>query len=1456
MCNLSTTTSTTTISSGAFNINYDNAAFGTGSPYLYAIWNVGVTPTTTGTYLIGLNFNDGVELSLNGMVYINTIGAQSSTHAPSMLYGMASSVSLIAGQTYPLTIQYCSSSGSSAYHTVQLLWTLPNLNQTTTELIPVFNATTYIPIVSSSPTFTAFINSPPAITTVTQSQTVVNTIQPVLPAVGNTQTTCPSIPYTRVTGTCAGCPVYNWVTGGSYTFVPAPSCSQAYVQVWGAAGQDGTLNYKANAFCGQYAQRGIGYGGYGGYTEAVINLVPNDPYTIVVGSGGNNYNSFGGGTSTIGLVQCGMGTSAGGGLSGLYDSSNNPWLIAGGGGGGGSSTNGGAGGGLMGVNSSGLYYGTGASTIDSANGVNTYDYQFNPPSQCIGGNYGSFIYSGGGGGLYTGGPGGESSCYAATTINTPLLSFWGAGGGSGYMCGQGGTQYGITLNGSDSAINRASPYFPGAGYPYQLIETYGNDGAVQITCFPTNGSTVQMNSTTYEPPVPQQTFGQQTSLVNTCPPYTVANTSNTNCQLVLPLIQTIPTTTSVCPSNRTFYVDQLNGNDTNSGLLPNSAWASTTIINTLVAQLFFNPGDTILFCRGDVYMRQTVFLDTAQSNNNVTLYPNCSVRFSSYVCNETTENVLPLFTLASILPQTPLVGWQTVNWPLLNGSSISVLMYNFSLLQSLSTAYLPPLTNRRSGVAGIWINSFPYQLARHPNTVDLSVWDYNHQLGTTYYEWMRTDPNDYINYIATGSNCYTPPYTHIAPGSWCNHIWNDIFAQNATHMNELLQEIPFLFNGANLFADGAQGYSSINLDLGVPYSYNANEYTGYLIGNSTMDCEAWYNLTVAPYFPSNITWGNPVFDAIPLPFNWPLYPTFDRAYITAFTAGFVECDGGRGGNFPPPGIPASVTNFSILTTGTQPTNNVEYAYNDAFILSNHYAFFDNPGEFYYDMATDCLYIVPYSQQHLQLLTATYDTFSLSQVSQTVHQGASTSFNLAFVSWQSLDISSTIFYFNNNYPYHLAQIIEIDTLEFVFGGTAAATWIVNLVFHHNILRGMANAASNEYGFSIATNNIIYNSTNECFNLIGSIVLVLNNTCAYTVGFSAVNTNGGELEIVRGNVVVHAGSIGLSLAGGNTQWSGTGTVRSTIAEFNWVDTTGQLGAQWALINIEEGIMRYNEITNADSGNWIFVHASSISQSETMSTVQNNMIVDNNIFINGSGAGIFSFASSTPSGTGFATVTNNLLIDAAYRSEVINTCTGCYSFSNNQMIMTRNYLPNLPSGIPYMLPPQVNIGAFSVSNTPTQLSVCHGLVDNFVSINGNTSATAAIWGHPTLSQFWNGALGGASTAANLPPLQLSELYTNINYQPTEYLASQTNLFNIQQYLASIYSWTQTSPTAQMAFGASNCTYYAEQQLALKRAQNCQARINSEPRISEYIYSLYSSFHQPVGMCWPPTGDRTIPT
>ncbi len=64
----------------------------------------------------------------------------------------------------------------------------------------------------------------------------------------------------------------------------------------------------------------------------------------------------------------------------------------------------------------------------------------------------------------------------------------------------------------------------------------------------------------------------------------------------------------------TFYVDAVNGRDSNSGTSPNSAWNSVDYVN----EHLFKPGDSILFHRGDIYDTTLVASSSGTANAPIT----------------------------------------------------------------------------------------------------------------------------------------------------------------------------------------------------------------------------------------------------------------------------------------------------------------------------------------------------------------------------------------------------------------------------------------------------------------------------------------------------------------------------------------------------------------------------------------------------------------------------------------------------------------------------------------------------------------------------------------------------------------------------------------------------------------------------------------------------------------------
>jgi hypothetical protein len=61
----------------------------------------------------------------------------------------------------------------------------------------------------------------------------------------------------------------------------------------------------------------------------------------------------------------------------------------------------------------------------------------------------------------------------------------------------------------------------------------------------------------------------------------------------------------------TYYVDASNGNDANNGMTPTTAWQS--IPKVVIMSTGFQPGDTILFKKGEIWIGERINMDTHPS---------------------------------------------------------------------------------------------------------------------------------------------------------------------------------------------------------------------------------------------------------------------------------------------------------------------------------------------------------------------------------------------------------------------------------------------------------------------------------------------------------------------------------------------------------------------------------------------------------------------------------------------------------------------------------------------------------------------------------------------------------------------------------------------------------------------------------------------------------------------------
>jgi hypothetical protein len=222
-------------------------------------------------------------------------------------------------------------------------------------------------------------------------------------------------------------------TGANQTFVVPGGITRIFVKMWGAGGGAGSY--------GGWRQGSTGGGG--GYSEAIVPVVPGQTLTIRVGGRGSMRPGTAAAWPNGGQAGTGGGdnqyTGSGGASSSLIVptlNSGNPCMYAGGGGGGGSVNGftrnaGGAGGGLRGedgYHDNGLSYmpyslvGKGGTQTAGGAQVVGASSTGGAGSANQGGNHNGNTYGGGGGGGYFGG---SSGCYNG--------SMSGGGGGSGFI---------------------------------------------------------------------------------------------------------------------------------------------------------------------------------------------------------------------------------------------------------------------------------------------------------------------------------------------------------------------------------------------------------------------------------------------------------------------------------------------------------------------------------------------------------------------------------------------------------------------------------------------------------------------------------------------------------------------------------------------------------------------------------------------------------------------------------------------------------------------------------------------------------------------------------------------------------------------------------------------------------------------------------------------------------------
>lgn len=93
----------------------------------YAKFTGSVVAPTTGSYTIGVNADDGARLTVNGTVLFDRLSIGNASPGDK-IYVYSTAISLTAGTSYPVVLEYYNQTGSGC---VQFLWTLPGASAPT-----------------------------------------------------------------------------------------------------------------------------------------------------------------------------------------------------------------------------------------------------------------------------------------------------------------------------------------------------------------------------------------------------------------------------------------------------------------------------------------------------------------------------------------------------------------------------------------------------------------------------------------------------------------------------------------------------------------------------------------------------------------------------------------------------------------------------------------------------------------------------------------------------------------------------------------------------------------------------------------------------------------------------------------------------------------------------------------------------------------------------------------------------------------------------------------------------------------------------------------------------------------------------------------------------------------------------------------------------------------------------
>jgi hypothetical protein len=397
---------------------------------------------------------------------------------------------------------------------------------------------------------------------------------------------------------------------------------------------------------------------------------------------------------------------------------------------------------------------------------------------------------------------------------------------------------------------------------------------------------------------------------------------------------------------RTFYISQTTGNDANSGLSPSAAWQTPTQISrwgfnggyVFASQIY--PGDTFLFCNGDVWFNTYIVLGFSNNSFGTASMP---ITFGNYSCNNQKTNP-PFMSQGGILPQTTgVIGWwRASSWVFANGSQASasgsqVFAYDLGYLntiagqQFINGADAQVYNNPGNFEVEMWIGGLEYRSATHPNFLDPSV-----RTGRALQEFLWYDE---IYQITSSSS----QYMGIAGGSYCASLFHGLYGGNTNAWQAGAGGVTNWYSGANgVFP--ALLISPRFMDEG---SISGQPLTAWL--PAQYSCADWYqSYVISPGYTYSAL--DPWTYMIPYAQN-----AADSHYNNAqWTPARFAPDSFFGGVNDP--FPAPYPGSPLRAWGL------------GFQLTRHRDFLDSPGEYWYDPSSGILYIMPYPDHVSALLT--------------------------------------------------------------------------------------------------------------------------------------------------------------------------------------------------------------------------------------------------------------------------------------------------------------------------------------------------------------------------------------------------------------------------------------------------------------------------------------------------------